>query len=438
MKKYIFLILMVSLLAFTFTGNPPSGGWYQQFLPDLGGRQIMDIEFTDSLTGFAVTDYLFPSNDTGYILKTTNGGDNWFYSLKINKWFTKIKFINENTGYAIGGGGSCSYLCKTTNAGINWIEINSPCTFGWDDISIVNEDSIWVTDGTGFFGGLFRTTNGGLNWTNQFYTTSLNPDKVYMINGRIGFMGALFKTTNSGLNWFQTVGEPMGLMYFKDTLNGYRAAGPNFKKTTNGGLNWTNYSLPTSAQFLSTGIVDFSFISDDTLWGVGGIYRFGPGNYRAMIWKSTNGGINWGYQIPDTSINIYRYSFIDFVTKTHGWAHSTVQGGVHTTIGGDDTTIYVGINQVNSEVPTEFKLHQNYPNPFNPTTSIKFKVRSLNLVRLSVYDISGKGVVVLVNEELQAGEYEYRFDGAGLSSGVYFYRLTAGEYVEAKRMMLIK
>lgn len=98
----------------------------------------------------------------------------------------------------------------------------------------------------------------------------------------------------------------------------------------------------------------------------------------------------------------------------------------------------VSVNQISSIVPNEFKLSQNYPNPFNPTTKINFSLPKPGNVSLKVYDVSGKTVATLVNEKLKAGVFEYEFSGAGLSSGIYFYRITANEFVETKRMILVK
>ncbi len=89
--------------------------------------------------------------------------------------------------------------------------------------------------------------------------------------------------------------------------------------------------------------------------------------------------------------------------------------------------------------PKSFELSQNYPNPFNPTTSIKYKVVSSTYVRLTVYDMLGREVAVLVDEEKPAGGYTITFDGSNLSSGVYFYRLqTSDGYVAVKKMNLLK
>jgi hypothetical protein len=90
------------------------------------------------------------------------------------------------------------------------------------------------------------------------------------------------------------------------------------------------------------------------------------------------------------------------------------------------------------QAPVEFRLEQNYPNPFNPTTGIRFQVQGAGDVKLVVYDILGRDVAALVNEKKAAGSYEVRFDGAGLASGVYFYRLTAGSFVQSRKMILLK
>lgn len=97
-----------------------------------------------------------------------------------------------------------------------------------------------------------------------------------------------------------------------------------------------------------------------------------------------------------------------------------------------------GINNISTEIPEKYFLAQNYPNPFNPSSNIKFKIKDSKFVTLKVFDGAGKEVATLVNENLQAGEYEAKFDGSALSSGVYFYKLTAGNFSETKKMVLIK
>ncbi|CUT03947.1 T9SS type A sorting domain-containing protein, partial [Candidatus Kryptobacter tengchongensis] len=90
------------------------------------------------------------------------------------------------------------------------------------------------------------------------------------------------------------------------------------------------------------------------------------------------------------------------------------------------------------DMPKEFRLYQNYPNPFNPSTFIKFDLPREAKVKLSVYDVMGRLVRVLVDEQMQAGRYRVEFRGDGLASGVYFYRLEAGGFVSVKKMVLVK
>jgi subtilisin-like proprotein convertase family protein len=92
----------------------------------------------------------------------------------------------------------------------------------------------------------------------------------------------------------------------------------------------------------------------------------------------------------------------------------------------------------NNQVIKEYKLYQNYPNPFNPSTIIKFQIKDLKLVTLKVYDILGKEVATLVNENLKAGEYEIAFSGNNLPSGIYFYKIITEDFSETKTMLLIK
>jgi hypothetical protein len=89
-------------------------------------------------------------------------------------------------------------------------------------------------------------------------------------------------------------------------------------------------------------------------------------------------------------------------------------------------------------VVNSYALHQNYPNPFNPSTSIEYRVGSNENVTLKIYDVIGNEVAVLVNEQKPAGEYNIEFDAAYLSSGVYFYQLTAGKFIQTRKMILIK
>ncbi len=100
--------------------------------------------------------------------------------------------------------------------------------------------------------------------------------------------------------------------------------------------------------------------------------------------------------------------------------------------------IVTGINEIGNAVPTEYTVSQNYPNPFNPVTKINFALPKSGLVTMKVYDILGKEVATLVNEVKNAGSYSVDFDGANLSSGMYFYKISVNGFSEVKKMMLLK
>jgi uncharacterized delta-60 repeat protein len=98
----------------------------------------------------------------------------------------------------------------------------------------------------------------------------------------------------------------------------------------------------------------------------------------------------------------------------------------------------IGIQPNGNDIPLQFELEQNYPNPFNPVTNIEFSLPGLSFVNLTVFDILGREVSVLVNRHLNAGKYKYDFDASKLPSGIYFYRLRSGNFSEVRKMNLIK
>jgi hypothetical protein len=99
---------------------------------------------------------------------------------------------------------------------------------------------------------------------------------------------------------------------------------------------------------------------------------------------------------------------------------------------------FTSVQQLPSAAPVHFNLSQNYPNPFNPSTTIEFSVPQAALVTLRVFNVLGSVVGTLVNEELQAGSYRTTWEASGFSSGVYFYRMEAGWFVETKKLMLLR
>jgi photosystem II stability/assembly factor-like uncharacterized protein len=399
----------------------------------MNGSTIASLTFLDSLTGYAVTN----SNSLlqEYIIKTTNGGDNWVinytYNTPNSNWsFIKVSFLNSNTGFAF----SWTEMFKTTNGGNNWNIINY--NLYPQDIAVINEDTILAVSSSGFDGGVYRTTNGGLNWSPLGPTGgSGQPYNIYMFNKDIGFClgDQMRKTTNGGVNWFDvSSGGFYSGIQLVDSLTGWKTF-DGIKKTTNGGINWFSQQLPNLPHsYLNTKLFT---IDKDTVWMVGDQALYAP------LYKTTNGGINWGYQRADTSIHITVYDFIEFVTHKIGWANSSYyHSEIHTITGGNDTTFYTGIiNNHISIVPKDYVLFQNYPNPFNQFTIINVQCTIKSRINIKVYDITGKEVLTLVNQLYNSGKHEVRVDGGNLGSGIYFYSLYVdGKMIDTKKAILIK
>jgi len=151
--------------------------------------------------------------------------------------------------------------------------------------------------------------------------------------------------------------------------------------------------------------------SGDVLWSA--LYESSlSGNDNAVMIKADNNG---NVYITGTSTGL---SGVDYLTVKYSQP--------------------IGITPVSSEVPSAFMLGQNYPNPFNPVTNIGLRIAQFGFVSLKVFDITGKEVVTLVNEELQPGLYNVDFDASNLSSGTYFYRMEANGFADVKKMILVK
>jgi photosystem II stability/assembly factor-like uncharacterized protein len=428
---YSFIILILS--SFNFQGSPKSSGWYQQWFPNMNGSTIASLTFLDSLTGYAVTNQ--NSSVQSYILKTTNGGNNWNIILTSYPNFNKVIFLDLNTGFASA---NTDALFKTTNGGLNWTTTSNSGIYP-KDMAVLNKDTILYVTDSGFDGGVYRTTNGGLNWQALGQVGgSGQPNRIYMFNKDIGFCqgGQMRKTTNGGVNWFAITGETYQDIKFIDTLKGWKTYGTSIiGVTTNGGLNWTSQQLPNIGHAYN--YTQLSVINKDTVWMIGNSYYFG------LLYKTTNGGANWGYQRADTSIHITLDRLLWFVNGKVGWASSIFYNSlIHTTTGGNDTTFYTGINNITQIPPKNFELKQNYPNPYNNSTLIEYYINESGWVKLKIFDIAGREMAMLVNEVQSTGGYGMPVS-VQLSSGVYFYKLVytnkKGEMqMDVKKMVVLK
>ncbi len=331
-----------------------------------------------------------------------------------------------------------------------------------------------------FGGGIFKSTNNGLQWISTYHALdSLYYRKDYGING-IGnnlYVSmdnrGVHSSTNDGYSWrMYTAGPYNPLPIISNGTYLFTAE-----------QKWNSIFLGSMIRFNISGFTNINGGLPTKIWhslAVEGNTLF-AGTDTGRIYKSTNLGDSWviaNNGIPNTadvrSLAISGQNIFAgtsghglYVSKDGGNTWATKNDGLEFPVGiskiyvsGNDVLIgttnqsvwrramseLLGVQNISSEVPASYLLKQNYPNPFNPTTKIRFAVPSLsfphvssgNPVLLIVYDIMGREVQTLVNERLQAGTYEATFDGSNLSSGVYFYKIIAGDFTETKRMLLIK
>jgi hypothetical protein len=159
--------------------------------------------------------------------------------------------------------------------------------------------------------------------------------------------------------------------------------------------------------------------------------------------------LNKTTNLPQDSLTTYPDSIKMRVTTLPGTSTGNFQLNIKTTGSGGMPPVHlrsfnirvhnpIGITPIGTNVPTKFDLLQNYPNPFNPVTNIKFDIAKTGLVKLAVYDVTGRVVAELVNGEIQAGSYNFDYNAANLASGIYFYKLEAGNFSSIKKMILVK
>ena len=149
-----------------------------------------------------------------------------------------------------------------------------------------------------------------------------------------------------------------------------------------------------------------------------------------VSWSSFNGG--FGVSSSENSI----------VTSSAGFSFSgETKNGSTDIISGflaDYNLIITDVKDKESLIPEVYRLNQNYPNPFNPSTKIKFSIPELSYVTIKIFDILGNEIETLINNEKPSGSYELTWNAGNLPSGIYFYQLKAGEFVETKKMILLK
>ncbi len=291
---------------------------------------------------------------------------------------------------------------RTTDSGASWDSISNDLTGGGvlRALAVAQGNSNIIYTGSSD-GRVYLTTDGGATWNPRYSGLPWAPIPDIVLhpsNWQIAYLcvdrssgGRVYRTTNAGVDWTDITG---------DLPNGLR------------GISLTiNFSTPSPLLFLGT---DY------------GVY-FSPNN-----------GTNWtkeGDNLPSLAIYDLGYDVHNhlLVAATHG------RGMWRATV---SDTIGIQGDQNLAQLPQGFSLSQNYPNPFNATTLIRYAVPAVSgqqsTVSLKIYNILGQKVATLVNEKQPPGYRAVSWDAGDMASGIYFYRLQAGEFVQTKRLLLLK
>jgi photosystem II stability/assembly factor-like uncharacterized protein len=322
----------------------------------------------------------------GTILRTTDGGSNWFNqasgtTIDLNS----VSFTSSNNGTAVGGiNADSGIVLHTTNGGTTWVRQTIPTSLSLWGVSFIDDNNGAVV---GYYqpkGTILHTTDGGLNWANQSAGSGTDWLRaVHFVNSRVGMAVGLFTTVI---------------------------------RTTDGGATWVNlYPVFRSQHY------DGVFLSDTNTVTVVG--------YGGEISRTIDGGTNWTTQNSNTSASLIDVYFTDLLNGTIVGTNGTI---LHTTTGG------ITRLQEYKNLPSDIVLFPNYPNPFNPITNITFRLPFQTYATLKVLDLLGREVVTLVSEKLSAGIYTRQWNASGMPSGIYFYELHVGSYTEKKKLLLLQ
>lgn len=363
------------------------------------------------------------------LYRSTNGGMNWSGVYEYNYqnstgYIYDIDFTSAFTGYAVGGGNK-GYVYKTTNSGVNWIKMDSIASGTLYSCYFVNDLTGYAP---GYNGEIFKTTNGAVSWSTYNSGISFRLNSIYFTDVNTGYAcggnatQVILKTTNAGLNWNQinsATGNSYSYLKFINSNTGFLSA-KGILKTTDAGLTWVQKNPDNLIYFYKT---EFP--------GVNTGYAFAQ---YGKIFKSTNAGESWGELFSPTD---YFFADICFLNENTGYLIGDQGMILKTTNGGGNFVI--GMSDPAIEAPVYFRLSQNYPNPFNPVTQINYEVPEKSFINITVFDILGRSVQLLVNEHKTTGKYSINWDGSDYSSGVYFIRMTInGLNSIEKKMVLVK
>lgn len=422
-KLLIQLLFLVSSLNFLQSQEP----WIHIQSPTT--KWLYRCTFTDTLNGWA-------AGDSGIVIHTSDGGNSWVEQYTgMNNFIEDIFFLNPRLGWGISNDylNYGTIILRTTNGGNNWSVSRYP------DTTIIINTVYYLDSLNGYFGGMggiiLKTTNAGSDWIKGNMGTSffsvfpvrkinfLNPQYGLACGGIMDVSGTLWRTTDYGYNWdmMDTTPEPVNDVLYYNSQFSFAAGGDfeyggSFLRSSNNGLTW----IDTTVGIFGAG----QSVALRTLHEIWVPLAF------SQLWMVTiDTGKTWiSVTAPDTSA-IYDALFLN---PSKGWACGA-NGGVFKF---NPNYFIIGVN--NNNIPVAAYLSQNYPNPFNPATTIDYEVLLASKVKITLFDIIGREVKILLNDYKMPGKYSFKVTSDGLSSGVYFYKMETGSYSLTKKMVLIK
>jgi hypothetical protein len=454
-------IISFSLLLFLFTSPTKAQNWEFVGLDSFLVKQI----YISGDTIWAGTDTRINTNLTAGVYQSTNGGNTWNHLDSALGDGTSVCFYKDNRNnflYLIKGATEWSIagtLYKSTDLGKNWelIQQLENIPIDWINISPFDEYEMYVKESyffpSGWYETVHRSLDGGTDWqeiTSSFPSSShgrnmafnlsfTQNDKLYgVVNDRL-IDKYFFVSNNSGNSW-SYVSEPPTVeqeLITDPVIINRIFMFTGYYLSDDGGYNWeiADSGLQDVNSYLTLYIdprdnQTYLNLRKDGLY----VSKNKPINWK-LIEGSNNLPLNIGsYGFINEDIGQLRNVFIDTLTKVLyvGTASGIYKKNVITVVRGEK-----------NYKPSEFILEQNYPNPFNPSTMISYQIPEKSFVIVRVYDVLGNEINTIVSEEKLPGEYQVDFSGKDLTSGVYFYVLTAEAnnnalFRRGKKMLLIK
>lgn len=362
----------------------------------------------------------------GLILQTYNSGQTWeLLNTGINARLSAIVMTDESTVFAVGENGT---IAVSKDDGVTWNIINSGTSSFLSSISFATPDIATVV---GENGTILRTSDGGTTWLTQNSGTGRYLSAVFMPSPDVGIAvgsGIRLRTTNAGESWYKQYEcnyiecDYFQAVHFSDPYNGIIAGNfhPNIPMilfTTDGGASWINKSAGLDAMTL----FDVHQINEN-------IACIAASSGRVLF--TTNGGMSWEQPERMTFNSFYSVFFTTaekgIIVGQHGTIMRTTTGGV----------VWINENEINTDYT--YSLAQNYPNPFNPQTTIRFSLTEPQRVELTVFNLLGEKIVTLASDIYESGSHSIDWNAADYPSGIYFYRLQTGSFVESKKMILLR